>query len=272
MLYASLANGFKSGGFNQLRVPVGVSSQFADENSQSYELGARTTWFERQLVFNLTGYFTDYDDFQAQIFTGSAINIRNAGRLFSYGFESDLVYMPEEIQNLRLGGAVSLNIARYDEFEDAASTVPEQVALTEASPFAAFPAGVACILALNCSQDLAGKPLDNAPEWDVSAFISYDYPLPATSLAVFSRADYSYSGSLYLEQDLDPFLFQPGYHLLNLRAGLRAEDDSWSLTLWATNVTDSEYLVIGFDVPVISGYAGVRGPPRQVGATVRVNF
>ena len=106
----------------------------------------------------------------------------------------------------------------------------------------------------------------------MSAFVSYEYPLPATSLALFTRADYSYTGSLYLDQDLDPNLFQPGYHLLNLRAGLRAEDHAWSLTLWATNVTNSEYLVIGFDVPIISGYAGVRGPPRQVGATLRLNF
>jgi iron complex outermembrane receptor protein len=272
MFYASVANGFKSGGYNQLRTPVNVSDQFADEKSINYELGARTSWLDRQLVFNLTGYFTDYDDFQAQVFDGSAITILNAGRLFSYGFESDFIYMPDEVENLRMGGSLSLNIARYDIFPSGVSTVPQQVDLTEASPFAAVPAGVACSIALNCSQDLSGQPLDNAPEWDVSAFASYEYPLPATSLALFTRADYAYTGSLYLDQDLDPNLFQSGYHLLNLRAGLRAEDHAWSLTLWATNVTNSEYLVIGFDVPIISGYAGVRGPPRQVGATLRLNF
>jgi iron complex outermembrane receptor protein len=114
--------------------------------------------------------------------------------------------------------------------------------------------------------------LDNAPEWNVSLFGSYDYPLPSASVDLFTRVDYSYTDSFFLDQDLDPNLFQPGFHLLNLRAGLRAEDDAWSLTLWATNVTNSEYLVIGFDVPIISGYAGVRGPPRQVGATLRLNF
>jgi len=81
MFYASVANGFKSGGYNQLRTPVNVSDQFSDENSINYELGARTSWLDRQFVFNLTGYFTDYDDFQAQVFDGSAITILNAGRL-----------------------------------------------------------------------------------------------------------------------------------------------------------------------------------------------
>ena len=291
MFYASLSNGFKSGGYNQLRTPNNISDQFKDEDSLNYELGARTSWFERQLTFNLTGYFTDYDNFQAQIFDGSAITILNAGRLFSYGFESDLLYMPEAIENLRIGGSLSLNKARYDRFTRGVSTVPQQVALTESSttapppflPASLVPAGVACsapadgsgllpIIGLDCAQDLSGQPLDNAPEWQFTAFADYEYPLPATRLSVFTRADYSYTDSMYLDQDLDPFLYQPGYHLLNLRAGLKAEDDAWSLTLWATNVTDSEYLVIGFDVPVISGYAGVRGPPRQVGATLRLNF
>ena len=268
MMYASVSNGFKSGGFNQLRVQAGLSSEFKDETSINYELGARTAWLENQLILNATGYFTDYDDFQAQVYTGSTISIRNAGRLFSYGFEADALYMPEAVEDLRQGGSESLNIARYDEFQGAASTVADQVAI--AAPFF-VPAAVGCAL-LDCSQDLSGQVLDNAPEWVVSLFAAYERPLPANTLVGFARADYAYTGGHFLEQDLDPFLHQSPYHLLNLRAGVRAEDYGWSLTLWVTNLTDSEYLVTGFDVPIISGYAGVRGPPRQMGATVRFNF
>ena len=54
--------------------------------------------------------------------------------------------------------------------------------------------------------------------------------------------------------------------------GLRGENDLLEWTLWVTNVTNSEYMVIGFDVPIISGYAGVRGPPRQYGMTIRMRF
>ena len=96
--------------------------------------------------------------------------------------------------------------------------------------------------------------------------------LPSTSVFAFVRSDYSYKSSLFLSQDLDPYLFQPSYHLLNLRFGVREEDDLWELTFWLTNLTNSEYMVIGFDVPLLSGFAGVRGPPRQVGATLRLLF
>ena len=134
-----------------------------------------------------------------------------------------------------------------------------------------FPAAVYCGF-FSCAQNLDGQVLDNAPEWDVSAFAAYERLLPGLAVFGFLRGDYSYTSSLYLAQDLDPFLFQPSYHVLNLRAGVRAEDELWELTFWMTNVTNSEYLVIGFDVPIISGFAGVRGPPRQFGATVRLLF
>lgn len=268
MLYASVANGFKSGGFNQLRESATNPPAFLDETSVTGEIGARTDWFDRQLVFNLTGYFTDYDDFQAQIFDGASISIRNAGQLYSYGFESDFVYLPEQVENLRLGGALSLNIARYQRFDQAANTVPDQVALAE--PFN-LPAAVYCA-AVSCNQDLAGRVLDNAPEWNLNLFAAYEHILPGLPAYAFGRVDYSYTSSFYLDQDLDTNLFQPGYHLLNLRAGLRTEDDFIEWTLWVTNVTNSEYLVIGFDVPLISGYAGVRAPPRLYGTTIRLRF
>lgn len=131
---------------------------------------------------------------------------------------------------------------------------------------------VTCALVIDCSQDLSGRPLDNAPRWTVTTFGRYERPLPRWPVFWFVRGDYSYTSEQYLAQDLDPNLVQPGYHLLNLRAGLRADDELWELILWVDNVADSDYLVIGFDVPLISGFAGVKGPPRQYGGTVRVRF
>jgi outer membrane receptor protein involved in Fe transport len=126
MTYASFANGFKSGGFNQLRVSTTESSEFDDEKVLTYELGTRTAWFENRLIANLTGYFTDYDDFQSQVFTGTAINVRNAGRMFSYGFEGDLALtpdLPDYLGNLTMDARVGLNIAEYDEFLVAENTI-----------------------------------------------------------------------------------------------------------------------------------------------------
>jgi iron complex outermembrane receptor protein len=268
MIYASFANGFKSGGFNQLRVARGVSPEFGDESSFNYELGARTQWFDSQLTANITGYFTDYDNFQAQTFDGAAINVRNAGQLYSYGFESDVVYRPDWVENLILGWQVGFNIAEYQVFPNAENTVPNQVAIT--APQLAI---VGCQLpAVDCNQNLAGRTLDNAPKFTSTFFYSYEHVVPEYPVWWFMRADWTYTSTQYLAQDLDVNLIQPAYNLLNLRTGLRADDDLWELTLWMNNVSDTDYLVAGFDVPIISGYAGVMAPPRQYGGTVRIRF
>ena len=266
MLYASFANGFKSGGFNQLRVPANAESEFGDEKAYSYEAGLRSQWMDNELTFNITGFFTDYDDFQAQTFDGSTILVRNAGKLYSYGFESDLVYSPRWVDNLQLGLQLGFNIAKYQSFADAQATVPEQI--NEAFPEVPL---IYCNTT-PCTQDLTGQVLDNAPQWTSTLFLNYERPVPKVPIFWFGRIDYTYTSEYYLAQDLDPNLLQSGYNLLNLHTGFRTDDDLLEFTLWMTNVTDSNYFVIGFDVPVISGYAGVLGPPRQYGGTVRVRF
>jgi iron complex outermembrane receptor protein len=123
-----------------------------------------------------------------------------------------------------------------------------------------------------CAQDLAGRPLDNAPKWSVSSFVQYEYLLPWLPLELFLRGEHNFMSSRFLDADLDPNLKQGSTHLVNLRGGFRAENDAWEVTGWVRNLTDEEWNVVGFDVPTINGFAGVNGPPRQYGLTVRLHF
>jgi iron complex outermembrane receptor protein len=273
MIYGSFSNGFKSGGFNQLRVSRGVTSEFDDENSLNYEIGTKTSWFDRTLIANVTAYFTDYQDFQAQVFTGATIGVRNAGRLFAYGFESELQYVPSWIDNLTLGAAIALNVTEYKKFKVAENTVAGQTAIAAAAdPTSKTPLLVCGRPGVNCNQDLTGRARENAPLWNITANAAYEYPLPKYPVDWFIRADYTYTSSYYLAQDLDPNLWEDGFHMLMLRSGFRAEDDLWEVTFWAKNLADQNYFITGFDVPVISGFAVQLGPPRQYGATFRVKF
>lgn len=255
MLYTSVAQGFKSGGFNQLRTTGGQNTQFDPEDSTSVEGGFRSTWFDRMMTLNATFFYTWYDDFQAQSFDGTSFNVRNAGSLTSYGIESDFVFVPHPI--LVLGNNLGWNIARYSDFENAECTI-EMV--EEVGP--------------GCVQDLTGDPLDNAPEWSTSSFAQLQKPLPWESypLTTTLRLEYNYRSSVFLQQDLDPNLEQDDVHLLNLRLGLIADAAGWDLTLWAANLLNDGYNVVGFDAPILNGYAGVNGPPRTFGATLTVNF
>jgi len=271
MLYGSYSRGFKSGGFNQLRTLTETlednNTQFEPEYSTNLEAGAKTTWFDRMLTLNGTFFYTWYSDFQAQTFDGADIRVVNAGSMRSYGVEADLVLAP--LPDLIIGTSLGFNIAKYKFYPDAENTVPSMVEASENS-------ALLCNVFPDCSnkQNLSGERLDNAPHWTVSSYAQYEIPVPVPGLSFLWRiqAEYAYTSWLYLAADLDPNLKQDSTHLLNLRTGVRAEDELWSVMFWVKNVTDEDWNMVGFDAPIVGGYAGVNGPPRQYGATFRVKF
>ena len=288
MLYASFASGFKSGGFNQLRTAQAVSPEFDDEQAFSYEAGFRSTLLDGLLTLNLTGFFTDYEDFQAQSFSGTAIAIRNAGSFYSYGFESDLVMTP--LENLMWRASVGFNITEYQDFDEAENTIDNIVALADDLGFTpfnltgaiqslidnpdrarrGFPRGVS--RTVTTAQNLEGERLDNAPRWSVSTSLDYSWPILESPFEWLFHADYSYRSSIFLNQDLDHKLKEDPLHLLAFRSGFRHVESDWELLFWVRNTLDEEYLVTGFDVPVLGGFAGIHGPPRHYGATLRARF
>lgn len=266
MVFTRVARGFKSGGFNQLRTTGGENTEFDDEVATDVEVGFRSTWLDRMVTLNGTFFYIWYDDFQAQAFDGSGFSVTNAGSLTSYGFEADAMFVPNPI--FSSGASVGYNIARYGDFVDAPCTAAQSFAEREKTGNLASPTG--------CLQDLSGQSLDNAPEWTLSTFVQLNLPLGRVprigGLVGFLRAEYSYRSQFYLSQDLDRNLIQSPVNLVNLRGGIRSEDDRWDITLWVRNLADQAYTVVGFDVPIVSGYAAVNGPPRTWGATLRYRW
>ncbi len=267
MAFVKAARGFKSGGFNQLRTVDGLNTRFDDEKATDVEAGIRTAWFDRMVTFNATFFYTWYDDFQTQAFDGSSFRVTNAGSLVSYGVETDALFVPHPM--FMAGFGTGYNHARYKDFPNAPCTAPNEFAKRVEAGNLVAPTG--------CVEDLTGRPLDNAPEWTVSTFAQFtapigDAPWLEWPLLGFLRAEYSYRDKSYLSQDLDEALLQPPVNLVNLRGGLRTEDDRWELTLWTMNLANESYNVVGFDVPIVSGYAGINGPPRTYGATLRYRW
>jgi iron complex outermembrane receptor protein len=265
MLYASYATGYKSGGYNQLRT-TGADSDpsklwFGPESSQSIELGIRTTWLERMLTFNITGFFTDYDDFQALVFDGLGISVENAGRFITAGLEADLtiVPVPEWITVFGIG----YTYTEYKDFPDGPCVQQESL----------------LIGGQNCVQDLAGKRLDGTPRLDITLFSSYERALPTIDVKGlpsdanwFVSGNFNYQSTRWLNAALDPKLKTPRTKVLDLQTGLRSPDLDWELIFWVKNVTDEDYAVIGFDIPTMGGYASFLSPPRTIGGTIRLRF
>lgn len=263
MGYALVSRGFKSGGFNQRREVSGSDGEFDEEISTNYELGWKSTLGNRRLQFNGTLFYVDYEDFQSQTFDGTSVRVTNAGNLESYGTELELVFVPAT--NLTLATAVGYNKAEYGSFDNGQCT-------TEQAFYRYYIEGGAQTgspgTSSNCTQDLAGEPLANAPEWTVSSYVQYDLQA-GNELTLMTRLEHSYIDSYYLEEDLDPHLKNDAVNLINLRLSLRSPDIRWEVALWGRNILDEEYFVFGLDIPTLGGYAGVVAPEATYGVTVR---
>lgn len=263
MAYASLSRGFKSGGYDQRRQAQGQVGEFDEEIATNYELGWKTSWSNRRVQFNGTLFRVDYEDFQSQSFDGASVRVTNAGDMLSYGAELELVFIP--VANMTLGSALGYNKAEYDSFDNGQCTVEQsfyQYYVVDGAQTGS--PGTSSV----CTQDLAGEPLDNAPEWTVSTFLQYDYSF-ANELRGIARLEHSYIDEHFLDQDLDPNLRNDSVNLVNLRLTLSNASRDWEAALWGRNMLDEEYYAWGLDIPTLGGYAGVAAPGAAYGITLR---
>jgi iron complex outermembrane receptor protein len=265
MTYASVSRGFKSGGFNQRRELEGSDGEFDEEIATNYEIGWKGATSDRRLQFNGTFYYVKYDDFQSQTFDGSTLKVTNAGEMKSYGSELELIFVP--LANMVVSSAIGYNKAEYEEFDNAQCTIEQQVYqyYIDNAPGTLFPG------ASVCTQDLAGRAIDNAPEWTVSSFVQYDMGL-SDDLLLIGRLEHSYIDEFYLDQDLDENLKNDAVDLVNLRLTLTNQSDTWEAAVWARNLLDEEYYNFGLDIPVLGGYAGVAARGTIYGATLRLRY
>lgn len=264
MFYASISRGFKSGGYNQRRELEGNIGEFDEETATNYELGWKGTWLDRRLQVNGTAYLVNYDDFQSQSFDGSSIRVTNAGSMKSQGTEIEIMYAatPE----LTIGSAIGYNKAEYDEFDYGQCTVEQafrEYYFDLGNQFGSPGTGAFC------AQDLAGKPIDNAPEWTFSSFLHYEYALSDNLLGIL-RLEHNYIDSLFLDADLDAVLENDPVDIVNLRLTLTNPSRDWEVALWTKNLLDEEYLAFGIDIPTVGGYAGVPAPGQTYGITFRM--
>jgi iron complex outermembrane receptor protein len=124
MIYGRVAEGFQSGGFNGRANSVNQNIPYDPETLISYELGAKTDWFDHRLRLNGDIFYNDYRNFQASVGASEVIGgiptpiltVLNAGKLKISGAELELVATP--IHGLRLDSEIGLLDASYGVFKD----------------------------------------------------------------------------------------------------------------------------------------------------------
>ncbi len=247
MVYASVARGFKPGGFDLGRPLVFTEFEFEEETNLNTEIGIRSTLMDRRLLLNATIFNTVYKNFQTVQYDGIRFLSGNAPKFTTRGLELEVIARP--VTGLSISGQAAFIEAKYNDFK-----------------LGACPQGVAGAC------DLTGRTLPQAPRTTFNLSAAYDHPLGDSDWTGFFQADYAYRSKAFFNQALDPNLVQKGYGIANLRVGVR-NADGLKIEGFATNLFKKDYMAFAFNGPLLTGgYEGFLGDPRMYGLRVRKEF
>ena len=231
LLYGSYARGYKGAGYNMDRVQTGVTPDaslfFAAETVDSYELGLKTTLFNRSVLFNATYFDQRFENFQLNTFLGTAFVVESIPELESKGVDMDLIWLAP-IEGLTFQGGATFTDAKYGEFGAGDLSSPGR-----------FPQ-----LSL-----LPGARASFAPEWSVTGALDFNRSFGRGLRGGFNLSA-RYSTEYNTGSDLLPYKFQDDFTVVNGRLMLGSENERWTLEVWAQNLLEEDYTQVGFSAPL----------------------
>jgi outer membrane receptor protein involved in Fe transport len=275
-IYLSWAEGYKSGGFdasdNVKRVNYttpDTSNRFTSEEATTTEIGVKFDLQDQNLRANIAAFSTEYQDMQVSAFVGASFVVSNAGASTIEGFEGDFEWSP--LDGLYVGGAFTYLDFTFDQFIGGCTAAQDIAYRAANNNTINTPMGPMVIYG-TCSQDLAGQTGVNAPEMSSSLYTKYIINT-GNGFNVVLGADVNKIDEYFTQNDLDPFNLSPETTKVNVRIGIEADDEKWSLVIFGRNVTNEVGQSFGVDLPLISGsHVGYLQPGREVGMRYRVNF
>lgn len=238
-VYASVASGFRSGGFNSGALP-----NYQPETLVSYEVGAKGSVNGGRVGFEVAAYFSDYDDMlrRGLVFVpgtgGFTSLVSNIGKVEVRGLEGGVTLRPT--------GALTLNAT--------AAYIDSEIKEVNADD----------------ATSIAGDPVDYVPEFSGTIGAQYAFSW-GEGLPGYFRVDYSYRDAVsYVDRSSFPPESLPqrsdSIGLLDARIGLAWR--SMSFELFGTNLTDENKWVD----PYHAWANANRTRPRTVGVQVGFRF
>ena len=247
-VFATFARGFKSGGANAISFS-GEDLEFEPEIARSFELGIKSKWFGRSLNLNATAFRMEFDDLQVLAFNGVFFDVANAGSAYSQGLETDALWLTP-YRPLTINASLGYLDARYSEYPNAPAPVSE---------------------GLNEQQDLAGKPLAFAPNWQGTLTATLEYTLGG--LPVNLNLNARYQDAQFTDTDLDPNSQVPAHTIYSASLRIATPNERWNLTIGGKNLTDKRVLNQGLDTALFPGvFLANQQPGRSAYATFGLKF
>ena len=275
MTYASYATGYKGQGYDISTgfTPTRAAVPVRPETSKAYELGFKGRFLDNRLQLNVAAFWTDFDDFQAQSGVQLPDNtiqvfLNNVGRLRTRGIEAEFQARP--IETLRIDGGVSYTEATIRKFPNAQCYTGQTVAQGCFDIDGAGPS-------TTTGQNLAGKPLSNAPRWKANLGGTYELLLPNAPFDGFIQADVSYQSEVQFDLLNNPLNTYGSYALVNGSIGIDQKDrGGLRVALFVNNIFDKHYVAAlatasGATVGQLS-QTFLRNSRRYGGVRVRLSF
>ena len=286
MVYAGYAKGFKGGGWSPRPTQENDTTlPYGPEKLDQFEVGVKSEWFDHKLVANLAGFYGTYRDIQVTTIGSSSsgallLLTRNVGTAEIYGLEGEIEARP--MPGLDLNASLGYLHSRWKSFNEAGCN----------------PAVYAASNGTYCDASLSLKNhLVDSPTWTVNLSAQYAFALENQLGNLILRGDasfksktwkdpYNLGGGLnYLGQpDIRtlpqapgylvtlPELAQPAFWLFNTRLTWTNPEDSWEVSVFATNLFNKRYITSITPVTTFGYDEAYYGRPREWGVTATYKF
>ncbi|CAA0092214.1 Pesticin receptor [Zhongshania aliphaticivorans] len=258
MVYGTIAKATKGGGFNATSISGDPDDwEFDTEQAINYEVGLKSDLFDRRARLNVSIFYTQFEDLQVSSFDGTAFKTGNAASATSKGVELEATFAMSEKVLLGLNAAYLQ--ATFDEY---IGSCPLNSNVWSAS----------CQESDGATQDLAGKSLDQAPEWSGSLFAEYRTNISDDWLLA-ARVDGQYSDMFSYNPTQDPYSTQEAFWKFNMQIAFETSDGAWTIALNGYNLSDEKTKNFGGEVLQAPGlYWANTQAPRQYGLSLNYHF
>lgn len=248
--YVSYSRGYKAGGYNLDQEAVGNrdangnfvdQSRFDPELSDAYEIGLKGEFFDYKLQLNTAIFYTEFEDFQLNTFTGLGFTVGNVDDVTSEGIEVEGVYRMSDIATLTFG--VTYADARYGD---------------QSNPN---------------NSHLVDQRLTYSSLWQGSAALFVEDEIPGMDWTYNFNLNFSHSGQVNTGSGLEPEKVRGAMNRVNASLGFNSNDGRWGASIWGRNLGDVQRPMVIFN-SVFQGTSrstfGNIG--RTFGVTLTANF
>ena len=233
LAYASVSNGIKPPTYNVTDLTDPDINQVDKEDLWTYELGAKTAWFDSRLTVNGAVFYNDYQDQQVLVqFSpppGAFIPIPRSGTVNAadveiWGAELDVLWRPDEFWTL--SASYAYTEGDYDDFNLAEIQGPNNPISTSNQ-----------VKAGNEDADFSGNDIAGIPDHALAFLARYDRSAPCgDDLIWFAPGPGNSLGERYA--DVANLVTLESYWLANLQLGIG--NDTWTVVGYVENLFDDD--------------------------------